>query len=363
MARTPLRAGIIGLGYGRAHIAGCQAAGIEVTAVCQRNIEQASVIASRYGIPKVVTQWEELVRLPELDLVVIAAPPSLHHPITLRAFELGKHVLCEKPLALNVEQARAMIAAAGRTGCIGMTVFNWRFTPGMQRVRKFIDGGSLGRVFHTNAIWYGHRYADPDAPTSWRLSRALAGSGTLGDMGVHLIDLHRWLFGEFTRISAQSGVAYPDKSDGEHPRDAEDYCTVVAELSTGAQVTIQLSRVTRGKNFHSLAAFGDKGAIDYRLLREGGGPRWYRGELFVAQGKSGLERVALRGGLPRGVKSQDAFDVTGYATIAPLMREMARSIRTGSAESPSFEDGLKAQVVVQAIQEAAATHTWVEVKE
>lgn len=365
MARTNLRAGIIGLGYGRAHIPGCQAAGVEVIAVCQRRLEQATTVAERYGVPKVFAEWEQLVKLPELDIVVVATPPHLHHTIVNRALELGKHVICEKPLALNLDQARAMAEAAKASGRIGMTVFNWRFTVAMQKLHEMVAQGALGRLFHTYSAWFGSRYADPDAPVSWRLDRSIAGSGTLGDMGVHLIDLHRWLFGEFRRVGAQTGIAYPDRftPDGGKPADAEDFCSVLAELETGAQVNIQLSRVARGHNLHALTAFGSQGAVSYRLFRDGGGPHWYRGELSFAQGKSALQSVKLRGGLPKGTKPGEAFDTTGYATITPLMREMIRAIKTRSPASPSFEDGLKAQAVMQAIQEAAATRTWVDVKE
>src|SRR3990172_1545815 len=365
MARTNLRAGIIGLGYGRAHIPGCQAAGVEVTAVCQRQLEQGTAVAQRYGVPKVFADWKELVQLPELDIVVVATPPHLHRAIACRALQLGKHVLCEKPLALDLDEAKAMVDAAKASGRVGMTAFNWRFPIAMQKLRELVGVGALGRLFHTYALWFGSRYADPDAPASWRLDRSLAGTGTLGDMGVHLIDLHRWLFGEFRRAGAQTGIAYPDRRtpDGGKPADAEDFCTVLAELESGAQVTIQLSRVARGHNLHALTAFGSQGAVSYRLLRDGGGPRWYRGELSFAQGKSGLQPMKLSGGLPRGIRPGEAIDTTGYATITPLMREMVQAIKTGRPASPSFEDGMKAQAVVQAIQDAAATHMWVDMKE
>ena len=138
---------------------------------------------------------------------------------------------------------------------------------------------------------------------------------------------------------------------------------MLAELESGAQVNIQLSRVARGHNLHTLIAFGNQGAVSYRLLRDRGGPRWYRGELSFALGKSGLQPVTLRGGLPRGIKPGEAFDTTGYATLTPLLREMIRAIKSGGPASPSFEDGLKAQAVVEAIQEAAAAHSWVDLKE
>ena len=357
-----LRAGVIGLGYGRAHIPGCRAAGVEVVAVCQRNRAQAEQVARRYGVPKVFDRWEELVSLPELDFVVIATPPHLHHAIALRAFDLGKHVLCEKPLAMNLREAREMVEAAARAKRVATTGFNWRFTSGMQALAQLTMDGFPGRIFHVTATWFGSRFASQDAPSQWRLDRTVAGPGVLGDMAVHLIDLVRWRVGEFVRVAAQAGIAYPERTTPRGtPADAEDYVTFFGELSNGAQATLQVSRVAHGyTTFHRLQLSGSAGALDYEI-RAGQGKRWFRGELRQVLPKQPFQPVKLSGGLPKGLDPGDTSEVIAGVTIAPLIKAMARAIRRGEPTSPSFEDGMRAQAVLDAVVEAARSRSWVEV--
>jgi len=133
------------------------------------------------------------------EIVAIATPPVTHHAIVLRAFAAGAHVLCEKPLAMSRAEAQAMVDAAVRAGRIGMTAFNWRFPAAMQQFHGTVREGVVGRVFNLAARWLGSRLADEKAAPSWRQDRAQAGHGAMGDMGVHVIDLIRWNFGEFAR--------------------------------------------------------------------------------------------------------------------------------------------------------------------
>jgi predicted dehydrogenase len=352
--------GIVGLGYGRAHIPGFQANGCNVVAVCQRDEATARKIAGTYGVPQVFTRWQDLIARAKPDVVVIATPPHLHRTIALAAFEAGAHVLCEKPVAMNVGEARDMIAAAARAGRIAMTDFNWRFTSGMQELRSLVHGGAIGRPLHLAGRWLGARWADESAAATWRMDRAQAGSGAMGDMGVHLVDMIRWSFGEFARVTAHSGVAYPSRSAPgvSRPADAEDYCTVVGQLTSGAEVTFTVSRVAHGANEHTLEAYGTSGAVSYRLAREG--PSWHAGDLKLAKGGSGFQRVETRP-VPPTVEG-DPMDQIGRATIAPLVARLLEGIKTGQTPSPSLEDGMRAQAVLDAIAEASARGRWVDVR-
>ena len=249
MARKKHRVGIVGLGFGRAHIPAFQANGCEVVAVCQRNQETARSIAERYNVPGVFERWEQMLEETKPDIVVIASPPNLHREIALRAFEQGAHVLCEKPLAMTAAEGRDMAEAARRAQRVAMTSFNWRFIPAMQRFHSLVEEGGVGRLFHAAGRWLGARWADEAAPSTWRMDRAQAGHGAMGDMGVHVIDLVRWHFGEFARVTAQAGVAYPTRTaPGGKPTDAEDFCSVMGELVSGGQVTFSVSRAARGAN-------------------------------------------------------------------------------------------------------------------
>src|SRR2546428_10707467 len=165
-------------------------------------------------------------------LVVPATPPHLHRAIAVRAFGAGAHVLCGKPIAMTRADAEAMVDAARRTGRVAMTCFNWRFTAAMQELHARVTEGSLGRVFHLALRWLGSRWADEQAPATWRMDRAQAGHGAMGDMGVPLVAMVRLTFRELTRGAAHARIAYPSRSA---PRDTpppatEYYCTVVREL-------------------------------------------------------------------------------------------------------------------------------------
>jgi predicted dehydrogenase len=361
MARKKQRVGIVGLGFGRAHIPAFQTNGCEVVAVCQRNQETARSVAARYNVPGVFERWEQMLEETRPDIVVIASPPNLHREIALRAFEQGAHVLCEKPLAMTAAEGRDMVEAARRAQRVAMTSFNWRFIPAMQRFHSLVEEGAVGRLFHAAGRWLGARWADESAPVTWRMDRSQAGHGAMGDMGVHVIDLIRWHFGEFARVTAQAGVAYPTRSGfGGKSIDAEDFCSVMGELASGGQVTFSVSRAARGANESFLEAYGSQGSLVYRLDREK--PKWYVGELRAAGASGTLQPVPVTAGLPRSAGEGDQMEVTGKATIAPLVKRFLDGIKKGESPSPSLEDGVSAQLVLDAVLRSLKEGGWQRVE-
>jgi predicted dehydrogenase len=349
---------VIGLGYGRAHVPGFQAAGARVIAVCQRDEAAARKVAAAYGVPRAYARWEEMLATEHPDVVVIATPPHLHRAIARAASAAGAHVLCEKPLATSREDAEAIVADVARTGRVGMTGFNWRFPAAMQRMRGLMAEGAVGRVLHVRAHWLGARWADEAAPTTWRMDREQAGHGAMGDMGVHVVDLVRWTCGEFARVSAHAGIAYPDKPVAGTGRrtDAEDYVSLVGELTSGAQVSFVASRAAHGRNEHALEISGTRGALAYRLTREG--PRWYGGTLAIATTGGGFTPVPVE---TNEVEGGDPMDLIGRATIAPLAVRMLAAMRGQASADPSLTDGFRAQLVLEAARESAARRTSVEI--
>ena len=353
--------GIVGLGYGRAHIPAFQASGCRVVALCQRDRAPAEALARRYDVPHVFQRWEEMLDVARPSVVVIATPPHLHRVITVRALEAGAHVLCEKPLAMTGHEARAMAEAAARAGRIAMTSFNWRFPAAMQELHARVREGAVGRVFHVAARWRGGRMASADEAPDWRMDRAQAGHGAMGDQGVHVVDLIRWTFGEFYRVTAQAGIAYPERrAPGDKRTDAEDYCAVLAEVGDGIQVAFDVSRAAHGVTEQGLDVFGSLGTLSYRHHRTGA--RWWDGTLLSSDAGSALSPLPPREAptLPPG-DDTDAVDIIGRATIAPLVARFLEAIRAGVTASPSFTDGARAQVVLDAVLESASRRAWVEV--
>jgi len=354
--------GIVGLGYGRAHIAGFQAAGCQVLALCQRDTTAATELAAHYGVPHVYADWREMITTARPDILVIATPPVLHLPILSAAVAAGAHVVCEKPLALTVDEARAMIAAAQAAHRSAIVGFNWRFAPAMQRMKAMVDAGFLGRVFHVNCRWLNGAWVERGTASSWRMNRAIAGYGALGDLGGHLIDLVRWLFGDIVRVLASSGVGYPSRTipGGTRAADAEDFSHVLAELSSGATIAMTVSRVARGLNEHSLEVYGEDGALSMRQSRVGHG--WQLGQLSMAQGSDQLSPVELPSIAGSAGASDDRLDITGVTTIAPMVRQFIAAIESpGRDAAPSLQDGLQAQAVLEAITTSVERHAWIDV--
>ena len=361
MAQKRHSVGIIGLGYGRAHIAGFQAAGSDVVALCQRNGDAARKLAAQYRVPNVYARWEDLLEQARPEIVVIATPPALHLPILQRAVAAGAHVVCEKPLAMDAGQVRAMIDAATAADRSVITAFNWRYPVAMQRMKQMVDAGYLGRVFHINARWFNPVWVDANAQPSWRMDNMVAGCGVLGDQGIHLIDMVRWLFGEFKQVLGSSALAYETRtiSGGARAADAEDYSQVMAELASGARLSFSVSRVARGLNEHTLEAYGENGALSMTMRRAG--PDWYRGELRAAAGAGLFSTIALTDRDQAAAIAGDRLEIIGQATIAPMVRQFIAAIKSGHPPAPSLHDGLRAQTVLDAILESSRTQTWIDV--
>ncbi len=360
MTTRPRTVGIVGLGYGLAHLAGFRAAGCEVVALCQRNEEAARTIAADHGVPMVFARWEEMLERARPDIVSIATPPALHLPILKAAMQGGAHVVCEKPLAMNKAEAMEMLAVASGSGRAAITAFNWRYPPSMQRFGEMVRAGWLGRVFHVNARWLNGHWAACDAAATWRMDRSLAGHGAMGDQGVHLIDMVRWLFGDFRRVIAQSGIAYASR---QAPRgaaaDAEDYCSVTGELASGAQVAFTVSRVAHGVAEHSIEAYGSEGALSLRIGRSG--RNWHVGELRIARPGESFARVEIEP-VCEFSATADPRKIVGHATVAPMVREMLAAIERGDTPSPSLEDGMRAQEILDAVRASVLSGTWQKIR-
>jgi predicted dehydrogenase len=360
MADAPT-VGIIGLGIGRAHIRGFQANGCKVVAVCQRDEAAARTVAERYGIPGVFSRWQDLIERAKPQIVVVASPPNLHREMVLAAFASGAHVLCEKPLAMDGAEADDMIAAAKRHNKIAMTCFNWRWSIAMQEMARRIAAGDIGRILNINGRWFGGAWADQATKSTWRMDAQQAGHGAMGDAGVHMVDMVRSNIGEFRRVLAMKAVAYPQRNAPgiNRPADADDICAVIAELDSGALVTLSISRVAHGHNEHTLEVFGETGALAYKLERTA--PRWFEGELRAAATGKPMARVELPP-LDATHAAGDPMEQLGGSLMATLIARLLEGIRTGKTPSPTLEDGRNAQRVLDAIAASAANGgSWTDV--
>jgi|DewCreStandDraft_1066081.scaffolds.fasta_scaffold00172_29 predicted dehydrogenase len=228
--------------------------------------------ARRYGYESYTTDWRQLVRDDRIQIVDNGLPNSEHAEPCIAAAEAGKHVICEKPLARNADEARRMLEAVQKAGVKHACAFNYRFVPAVRLARQMIEQGRLGRIYHFRARYLQEWIMDPQFPRVWRLDKSIAGSGALGDLGAHIIDLGRFLVGEPRSVLAVTSTfikerPLPDGS-GRAPVDVDDAFEAVVEFENGAIGTLEASRFAAGrKNFNTFEINGEKGSIAFNLER------------------------------------------------------------------------------------------------
>jgi predicted dehydrogenase len=329
----------------------------ELVAVCGRRREHVDQIARKYGIPNAFTNYHDMIEQAGLHALVISTPDDLHYPITLEALDAGLHVLCEKPLALDVAQASAMYKKAEVAGVTHMVLFTYRWLPLYRRVRQLIDEGYLGRPFHCSMRYVCGFGRDPQ--DRWRLDPQRA-RGVLGDIGSHMIDLARWYLGDVSGVSAHL-TTFVDRVDphGQRVDAANDSAALTLLFQNGAQATIQLSSVVhvgdRGQEQQVIFS-GEAGTLE--VHQTFGGAAIY-GAPSNEQHFTRLFSLDYRS----TTAGPDEHEMT--AMLAPFHdqsigpRLFIDAIVENRAVSPSFYEGLKAQEVIDAAFESHRRGCWV----
>lgn len=243
-----------------------------LAALCGRNAAATHEAAKRYGYRKVYSDWHEMLADPDVQLFDNGGPNDAHAEPCIAAAQAGKHLLCEKPLARNAEEAKAMLDAANKAGVKHMVAHNYRFVPALRQAYNLIQSGQLGRIYHFRAVylqeWIMPHYG---TPMIWRLDKQTAGSGALGDLGSHIIDLARFLVGEMKSVSALTKTFIPERPNpgGTMGKvEVDDAFAAVMEFDNGAIGTLEASRFAAGrKNYNCLEVNGEKGSIRFDLER------------------------------------------------------------------------------------------------
>lgn len=353
-----IRVGIIGAGFGRsAQLPGFRACdGVDVVGICASSLERAQAAAHACGIPHAYADYRQLVAQPDIDLVSIVTPPYLHRPMVVAAVEAGRHVLCEKPMALQVEDASDMCAAAEAAGVIHLIDHELRFNPTRRRMKQLLSEGFAGRVYHATVQMSTSYRADPVArPFDW-WSEAGKGGGSLGATASHQIDLLQWWLGGVRRVSGQLHTFVPARK---HPHSdqfgtvtSDDQCSFTAELESGALASVFITSVVRHPQGTRTEIHGDAGS----LVLDAGDRLWGRraGEREATE----LTVTDPNRDLP-GVEP-DVWSVS----FVGLARYLVSCIRTGSRpeQGASFHDGLRCQAVMDAVRQSWAERRWVDVQ-
>jgi predicted dehydrogenase len=244
-----------------------------MVSVSGRNETAVAEAARRFGYEKHTTDWREQVNDPDVQLFDNGGPNDAHAEPCIAAAEAGKHVFCEKPLGRTAEESKAMLDAVNKAGVKHMVAFNYRFVPAIRQAKQLIESGALGQIYHYRAVylqeWIMPHYG---TPMIWRLDKSAAGSGALGDLGAHIIDLGHYLVGDMKSVSAMTKTfikerPYADGS-GTGTVDVDDAFVAAVEFENGAVGTLEATRFAGGrKNHEVLEINGEKGSIRFNLER------------------------------------------------------------------------------------------------
>ena len=342
-----------------------------MAAICGRDQAAVAAAATRLGWPAWETDWKRLVQRDDFDLVDVCTPGSSHAEISIAALEAGRHVLCEKPLANTVDEARAMAAAAERAatgGVRAMVGFNFRRVPAVALARQLVAAGRLGPVRHVRAAYLASHALDPELPLAWRHQASEAGSGALGDLGAHAIDLAQHLAGD--RIAGVSAVTetfvrerpLPGGGGARGPVTVDDAALFIARFGGGALGSFEATRL----------AAGHTEGLTVELNGELGSVVWELGALNQLRLFDATEEPATQGFRTIQVTRADhpyagAWWPDGHTigyehTFTHEVRDLLQAIADGRDPEPTFADGLQVQEVLDAVQRSAASGAgWTEV--
>jgi predicted dehydrogenase len=328
--------------------------------VCGRNEAEVKKAADHLGWQEHATSWEEVVARKDIDIVDVCTPGDSHMAISIAAADNKKTVFCEKPLANTLSDAQKMLDAVNRNGVVHMICHNYRRAPAVQLARQLIKDGKLGKIFHYRGTYLQDWIVDPDFPRVWRLEKAKAGSGTLGDLSSHSVDLARMLVGEISEVSGYLHTFIKERpmpdGKGRGKVDVDDAAMSMVKFEDGAIGTIESTRFALGrKNYNRFEINGSKGSLAFNLERlnelqvyieEGPNSGW--NDILVTDAK----HPYVAGWWPPG-------HIIGYEhTFVHTVLDLLKAVEEQKPPRPNFEDGVRNQKVLDAHEKSAASGKW-----
>ena len=339
-----------------------------LVAICGRTEEAVAEAAKRFGFETYYTDWKKLITDDRIELVDNCLPNNMHAEPCIEAAEAGKNIICEKPLASTLEDAKVVYEAAEKAGVKNMTAFNYRFVPAIRLAKQLIDEGYIGKILQYRAVYLQEWIMDPNFPLVWRLRKSVAGSGALGDLGAHIIDLARFLVGEVTSVCGLTETFIKERPLPEDPEkkgkvDVDDVFIAMARFKNGAIGSFEASRFCAGrKNYQRVEIHGTEGSIVFNLER--------LNELEVYSKKDPEDRMGFRDILV--TESVHPFmehwwphgHIIGWEhTFVHEIHHFIDCIVNDKPVAPmaaTFYDGLKCQEILNAIEESARKGRWIE---
>ena len=384
-AARPIGVGVIGFGWmGRVHAQAHARVrhhfpdlGLvpQLVAVADDVPGRAEQAAAQFGFASATTDWRELLADPRVQLVSVTAPNWVHREIGVAVAESGRHLWIEKPVGLTAEDARAVSDAVVAAGVQGTVGFNYRHAPAVALARRLVEGGEIGHVTHARFAFLSDYAAAPEGALTWRYEQARGGSGVLGDLASHAVDLVRYVLGhDVTSVLADTAVFIPERlrpagptsghalAAGGVPGQVEndDYVSALLRLSSGARVVLEASRVAVGEqNAYGFEVHGTAGRLAWDFRR--------MGELQVSRGPAAQDQSVSTVLVGPGAGEYAAFQpgagiALGYDDLKVVeVRDLLASITAGKAVGADLTDAVRAAVTLDAIAASAATGARVEV--
>lgn len=346
-------------------------------AIAGRNESAVKEAAEKMGWESYETDWRRLVERDDIDVIDIVTPNHTHAEIAIAAAEAGKHIITEKPLALTLEEAHQMYEAVQKNGVTHMICHNYRFAPAVQFTKKLIEAGRLGRIYHFRANYLQDFIMDPQFPLVWRLKKEVSGTGALGDIGAHSIDLARFLVGEFKEVVSMMETFIKERPMGEMSSGlqaksnnstlgevtVDDAALFLAKFENGALGTFEATRFAGGnRNKNKFEINGEKGSVRWDM------ENMNNLEVYFANDEPGLQGFRLINCTEEIHPYAGAYwpsgHIIGYEhTFIHLVHEFLNGIANNYQPEPNFKDGLKNQQVLKAVEESAKLKQWVNVAE
>jgi len=346
-------------------------------AICGRTEEAVAAAAGKLGWEGYETDWRKLVAREDIDLVDICSPggPS-HREIALGAAANGKHVFCEKPLASSLAMAREMLDAVEKAGVKHMVNFNYRRAPAVALAKQMIDDGLIGEIYHWRAVYLQDWIIDPDFPLVWRLDKSIAGSGPLGDLAAHSIDLAHYLVGEIAQVTAMMQTFIEERplpvemaglaavaGEEQGQVTVEDAVAFLARFENGAFGTFEATRFAAGhKNYNRFEVNGSQGSLAFNFER--------MNELEYYSRRDGPDYQGFR--VIQATEPTHPYmsvwwppaHIIGYEhTFIHGVYDLLNAIAEDEITVPNFVDGVKCQAVLEAVERSAQSGEWVEVEQ
>ncbi len=328
--------------------------------VCGRNEAELGKAAATLGFQEHSTSWQEVVARKDIDIIDICTPGDSHLPVALAAAEAKKVVFCEKPLANTLPEAERMLDAVRRAGVLHMLCHNYRRVPAVTLAKQLIDEGRIGTIRHFRGVYLQDWIVDPEFPRVWRLDKSKAGSGALGDIASHTLDLARYLVGEIAEVTGTLKTFINERplpdSKQRAKVDVDDAALALLKFESGALGTVEGSRFATGrKNYNRFEINGSKGSIVWDL------ERMNELELYIEEGpNSGFRTVQVTDGKhPYMHAWWPPGHIIGYEhTFTHTVYDLIRAIAEQKLPSPNFEDGVRNQKVLDAIERSSASGRW-----